>query len=108
MQRLLQFRLGCHGLPVAIGRLAGAGHVDRANICLACNSGAIGESDEKHMIFECAAVAPLRQQHADLFTPQTDTMRSFFAQQDHLGVLNYVIDCLNFMNIRQYCHDWHK
>ena len=31
---------------------------------LACNSGAIG--DEKHMIFECAAMAPLRQQHADL------------------------------------------
>ena len=31
MQRFLQFRLGCHGLPVAIGRLAGAGHVDRAN-----------------------------------------------------------------------------
>ena len=100
MQRFLQFRLGCHhdGLPVAIGRLAGAGHVDRANrVCLACNSGAVG--DEKHMIFECAAIAPLRQQHVDLFTPRTDTMRSFFAQQDHLGVLNYVIDCLNFMNI---------
>ena len=32
----------------------------------------------------------------DLFTPRTDTMRSFFAQQDHVGVLNYVIDCLNF------------
>ena len=22
-----------------------------------------------------------------------------FAQQDHLGVLDYVIDCLNFMNV---------
>ena len=94
MQRFLQFRLGCHGLPIATGRLAGAGHVDRANrVCLACNSGAIG--DVKHMIFECAALAPFRQQHADLFTPQTETMRTFSAQQDHLGVLNYVIDCLN-------------
>ena len=64
---------------------------------LACNSGAIG--DEKHMVFECTALAPLRQQYADLFTPRTETMRSFFAQQDHLGVLNYVIDCLNFMNM---------
>ena len=45
------------------------------------------------------ALAPLRQQHANLFTPRTDTMRSFFVEQDHLGVLNYVIDCLNFMNI---------
>ena len=70
MQRFLQFRLGCHGFPIATGRLAGAGHVDRANrVCLACNSGAIG--DEKHMICEYAALAPFRQQHADLFTPRT-------------------------------------
>ena len=66
-------------------------------VCLACNSGGIG--DEMHMAFECAAMAPVRQQQADLFTPHTDIMRSFFAQQDHLGVLNYVIDCLNFMRI---------
>ena len=57
------------------------------------NSGAIG--DEKHMIFECTALAPLRQKYADLFTP----MGSFFAQPDHLRVLNYVIDCLDFMDI---------
>ena len=61
-----------------------------------CNSGAIG--DEKHMVFECTALAPLRQQHAGL-TPRTGTMRSFFAEPHYLGVLNYVIDCLNFMNI---------
>ena len=100
MQRFLQsiVRLGCHGLPIAFGRLAGIGHVDRANrVCLACNSGVTG--DEMHMVFECAALAPLRQQHADLFTPRTDTMRSLFAQQDHLGVLNYDINCLNFMHI---------
>ena len=30
---------------------------------------------------------------------------SFFAQQGHLGVLNYVVDCLNFMSIWHYCHD---
>ena len=84
MQRFLQFRLGCHGLPIATGPLAGAGHVDRANrVCLACNSGAIG--DEKHLIFECTALAPLRQQHADLVTPGTDTRRSFFAPQDIWG-----------------------
>ena len=76
----------------------GAGHVDRANrVCLACNSDAV--ANEKRMIFECTALAPLRQQHADLFTPRTVTMRSFFAQQNRLGVLNYVIDCLNIMHI---------
>ena len=49
------------------------------------------------MIFECTALAPLRQQYAGLFMPRTDTMRSFFAQQDHLGVLNYVTACLDFL-----------
>ena len=91
-----------HGLPIATGRLAGASHVGRADrVCLACNSGAV--DDVKHMNFECTAPAPLRQQHADrtryLFTPCTVTMCSFFAQQNHLGVLDYVIDCLNLLNI---------
>ena len=82
--------------PSSAGR---ATNVDRANrVCLACNSGAIG--NEEHMIAkECTALTPLRQQHADLFRPRTDTMRSFFTQQDHLGVLNYIIGCLNFMNM---------
>ena len=79
MQRFLQFRLDCHGLAIATGRLAGAGHLDRANrACLACNSGAIG--NERHMIFECTSLAPVRQQHADLFTPHTDTMRSLLSR----------------------------
>ena len=46
--------------------------------------------------FRVYALAPLRQQHADLFTPHTDTMPSFFAQQDHLGILNFIIDCLKY------------
>ncbi len=57
MQRFLQFTcmLGCHGLPIATGRLAGTGHVDRAHrVCLCCNSGAVG--DEKHLVFECTHV----------------------------------------------------
>ena len=48
---------------------------------------------------ECAALAPLGGSMRDLFKPRTDTMCSFFAQQHHLEVLNYIIDCLNFMNI---------
>ena len=98
MQRFLQFRLGCHGLPVAAGRLAGAAHVDRAHrVCLACNSGAVG--DEMHLVFECAALSSLRSRYASLFTGSTDTMRSFFAQPDHVGVFHYVVDCLAFMMI---------
>ena len=43
MQRFLQLRLGCHALPIATGRLAGADHMPRAHrVCLACNSRAVG------------------------------------------------------------------
>ena len=98
MQRFLQFRLGCHALPIATSRLAGAGHMPRAHrVCLACNTGAVG--DERDMTFDCAALTFLRQRHAEHLTPSTGTMRSFSAQQDHLGVVNYVIDCLDFMKI---------
>ena len=41
----------------------------------------------------------LRSRYASLFTSSTDTMRSFFAQPDHMGVFHYVIDCLDFMMI---------
>ena len=92
-RRFLQFRLGCHSLP-----LAGAAHVARAHrVCLACNSGAMG--DEMHLVFECTALASLRSRYASLFTGTTDTMRSFFAQPDHIGVFHYVVDCLDFMTI---------
>ena len=76
---------------VLIGADLATFHSEHTQVCLACNSGAVG--DEMHMLCECTALAPLRQQHADLFTPGTDTARSCFAQQDHLAVLNYIIDC---------------
>ena len=51
------------------------------------------------LIFECTALASLRSRYADLFTNSTNTMRSFFAQPDRMGVFHYVIDCLDFMKI---------
>jgi len=54
LKKFLHFRLGCHSLPgpVAAVRFAGAAHVARAHrVCLAFNSGAVG--DEMHLTFEC-------------------------------------------------------
>ena len=45
-----------------------------------------------HLVFECTALASLRSQYASLFTSITDTMRSFLAEPDHMGVLHYVVD----------------
>ena len=88
--------LGCHGLPVSTGCLAGVGHVDRAHmVCLACNNGAVG--DQNYRNFECAALSGLRRPLQQTFTPCIDTMRTCFEQQDHLGDLNYVMDCLEVL-----------
>ena len=85
MQRFLQVRLGSHNLPIVAGRFSGDQHVARADrVCTHC--GGIAVADELHMIHECPVLQPLRLQYAALFTPDTNTMRSFFAQQDHMRV----------------------
>ena len=46
----------------------------------------------------CAnAVRPHPRKERIRFTGSADTMRSFFAQPDHIGVFHYVVDCLDFM-----------
>ena len=94
MKRFLQFRLGCHELPIATGRRTGVARACR--LCTFCDAGAVG--DEKHLVFECAQLAPLRAKYADLFIDKDHTMCSFLAQRDHLGVFHYVIDCLDLMD----------
>ena len=47
------------------------------------------------MIHECSVLQPLRQRYAAVFPTITDTMRSFFAQQDHLQIFNFVLDCFD-------------
>ena len=73
-------------------------HVARADrVCTHCGGAAV--ADELHMIHECPVLQPLRLQYAALFTPDTDTMRSFFAQQDHMQVFKFVLDCLDFLKL---------
>ncbi len=80
VQRFLQFRLASHKLPIVVGRFVGGQHVARANrVCTHC--GGMVVADELHVIFDCPAREPLRQQHAPLFSTNTNTVRSLFAQQ---------------------------
>jgi len=57
----------------------------------------VAVADELHMSFECPALRTLRQQHAPLFSTDTNTMRSFFAQQDHMKVFKFVPSCLDVL-----------
>ena len=65
--------------------------------CTHC--GDVAVADEMHMIFECLALHALRQQYAPLFSTNTDTMRSFFAQQNHMQVFMFVLRCLDVLQI---------
>ena len=98
MQRFLQFRLGSHQLPIVTGRFSGGQHIPRADrICSHCGPGTL--ADELHVVHECPLLRPLRQRYADLFTSETDTMRSFFGQKNHMKVFSFILDCLDFLNI---------
>ena len=103
MKRFLQFRLGCHKLPIATGCRAGV-----------VRPGLSGPRASRHC--KIAVLVPwvmrgtwsmsvrlwlpceLHFKYADSFTATTITMHSFFSQSDHLKVFHYVIDCLNMMN----------
>jgi len=97
MQRFLQLRLGSHQLPIVVGHFAGTQHVARASrICTHCGSVAVAYA--MHIILECPALHTLRQQYAPLFSTDTDTMRSLFAQ-DHMKVFKLVLSCLDVFQI---------
>ena len=94
--------MSCHGFKpphsIVLGRFAGGQHVARANrVCTHCGSVAV--ADELHMIFECPALQAVRQLYAPLFSTDTNTMRSFFAQQDHMQVFKFVLDCLDVFHV---------
>ena len=85
---------GSHKLPIVLGRFAGGQDVAGANrVCTHCGSVAV--ADELHMIFECPALQAVRQRYAPLFSTDTNTMNAFFAQQDHMQVFKFVLDCLD-------------
>ena len=51
------------------------------------------------LVFECPALALIRQNYAELFTLATDSMRSFFAQDAHMQVFKFILDCLDFLHV---------
>ncbi|DBA89114.1 TPA: hypothetical protein ACH3X1_016285 [Trebouxia sp. C0004] len=63
VQKFLAFKLGCHGLHIAMGRRSGIPRSARS--CPHCHDGSVG--DELHMVFECTFLQTLRVQYADLF-----------------------------------------
>ena len=90
LRAFLRFRAGCHGLPNDAGRRSGVPRQQRT--CARC--GGSGICDERHLVFECPAVQPVRDQYAGLFTGPGQTMVQFMWQQNLTGVALFVRDAL--------------
>ena len=89
MRVLLRFRLGCHSLPIVSGRRSGVPRHQR--LCLHCASNVVG--DERHMVFDCTALHPVRELYPGLFGPTIVTMQQIMWQRDLVGVAHFVLDC---------------
>ena len=89
--QMLRFRMGCHGLPRDTGSWARIPRADR--VCTLCGPGSLG--DEKHLVFECPHLQPIRDKYPSLF--QCPTMLQFFWQADLIGVTKFVSECLDVM-----------
>jgi hypothetical protein len=69
----LRFRMGCHGLPVDVGRRTGIPRAQRVSPW--CPLREVG--DERHLVFTCPALEHIRLPYRHLFTSRTDTMVQF-------------------------------
>lgn len=65
-----------------VGRFAEGQHVARMCTCAPCGDD-VAVADNTHMIFECLALHPFRQQYASLCSPNTNTIRLFCATRSH-------------------------
>ena len=91
MRRLFRFRLGAHHLPVEMGRRDG--HARVARVCPLCSGGHVG--DERHLVFECPALQPVRRMHADLYAHARSTMRLFMWHRDQKRVASCLLQLLS-------------
>jgi hypothetical protein len=87
----LRFRMGCHGLPVDVGRRTGVPRTQR--VCPWCPLQEVG--DERHLVFTCPALEHIRLRYRHLFTSRTDTMVQFLWQDDLLSVARFIADCFD-------------
>ncbi len=93
IRQFLRFRAGCCGLPIDVGRHHRVPRSQR--LCPQCGAAALG--DERHLVFECPVLEPLRTSYAALFLQPDQTMLQFMWQQDMLSVACFVRDALRLL-----------
>ena len=93
MRQFLQFRTGCHQLPIVTGRMLNIPRHQR--LCLACRTSSV--CDELHLVFECPSLQNIRQNYQHLFPPHITTMKQFVWQDDVVQIMLFLRDCLSHL-----------
>ena len=65
-----------------------------------CPLGDIG--DEHHLIFRCSAVQHIRDSYSGLFRANVQTMIQSMWQDDLVSVVEFVVQCLDFLQAASY------
>ncbi len=89
MRYLLRFRMGCHGLASDIGRRTGVLRLQR--LCPHCDMHTVG--DERHVVFGCATLQPVRDRFPTLFGDHITTMQDFMWQENTVLVGKFIMQC---------------
>ena len=56
--------------------------------------------DQRHLVFECTALRQVRDNYPQLFDNNiTQCMHRFMTQADEKSVMNFVVDCLDILEI---------
>ena len=91
VRRVIQFRIGCHKLPIVAGQHQRPPVPRAARLCLHCDMGALG--DEYHVLFECPATRAARAPFAHLFPPGC-VMLEFMNHANTRAVARCILACL--------------
>ena len=100
MRMLLRFRMGAHSLPIVLGRRLGVPRDQR--LCQRCR---MHVDDEKHLVFDCPAMQPVRDRYPALFGRGRHTMQLFMWQADLVGVAHFIMDCFDALGAQSDAHD---
>ena len=92
MRVMLRFRMGCHDLPVEMGRRHGIPRAQR--VCTYCDTGSVG--DERHLLLECPTLSGVRAEFSALLARSEQCMRHILWDKDQMMVHRYLKACMTF------------
>lgn len=99
LMAITRFRLGCHGLPIVVGRLSRPPVPRHLRVCTMCSLGALG--DEYHLLMECPLTASVRAAYPHIFRVgyPFPSLHAVMWSHNCLAVARFMLDCLSIAGL---------